>query len=134
MKISILILFACMQSKNDDTANSNPETDTAEDSADSGETVVSEEVVRCSTLSIDECAAEAQCEIISGSPIVTNDDGENCVDTSTQENLACEFAGCSSDPTITIASSPDSDSCWVIPSGCLPEGWETCGEYPDACE
>ncbi|MEC7983856.1 MAG: hypothetical protein VX278_01750 [Myxococcota bacterium] len=131
MNIFFFILFACMESKTDDTAT---ETDTATEETETGETVVSEEMVHCPSLSFDECATQEQCELISASPVVTNDDGSICVDNSSQETIACEFAGCSADPTITVASSPDSDTCWVIPSGCLPEGWQTCGEYPDACE
>ena len=36
----------------------NTNTDTAEEVSDSGETVVSEEIVYCHALSIDECATE----------------------------------------------------------------------------
>ena len=134
MKLVILFLLGCTESKSNDSANENTNTDTAEEVSDSGETVVSEEMVHCHALSIDECATEEQCEVISGSPIITNDAGEICVDSSGQTDIACEFAGCSAEPSITVASSPESDTCWVIPSGCLPEGWETCGEYPDSCE
>ena len=97
------------------------------------DTASSTDVV-CAQLSLDECANYDQCELVSGSPIITNSSGEECLDSSVQEDKACVDYGCSAEPSLTVAHPPEDEQCWLFPSGCLPDGWTTCSDMPSECE
>jgi hypothetical protein len=109
------------------------EEETNEEETNEEEIQNSDEVI-CSQISLEECDSFEVCELVSGSPIVINDNGEECVDYATQEPQACVEFGCSADPTITIASPPNSDQCWMFGSGCLPEDWSYCDSSPQDCQ
>ena len=137
--IFFIFMLACAESKTDSASDTDAAAaDTAEttettETTDTAENTETTEVI-CAQTPLDECASYDQCELVVGSPIVENTDGEYCIDYSVQEAQACADYGCSADPTITIAHPPDSEECWVFPSGCLPEGWSYCTQSPSACE
>ena len=132
--IFFIFILACAESKTDSASDT--ETTETTDTASTTETTDTAETteVTCAQTPLDECSNDPQCELVVGSPIVENASGEYCVDNSVQEAQACADAGCSADPTITIAHPPDSEECWMFPSGCLPEGWSYCTQSPSTCE
>ena len=135
----MLFMLACNDTKPEDTGGETEEseqeaapTETEETETGTPEVEGREEAV-CANISLDECGAYEQCELVSGYPVVLNDLGEECIDSSVQEPQACVDYGCSAEPTITIAHPPDSDECWMFTSGCLPEGWVLCEGAPSDC-
>ena len=155
MNVLFFLIFACGEQKSDKTDSaSEPSSDeenineTEEGNEEEGNEEenneqenneqenneeVNEENISCSELTLDECDTYEGCETLSGHPIVIVNE-EECVDSSTQEVKACVETGCSAEPTITVAHPPDSDQCWLFPSGCLPQSWELCGSSPQDCQ
>ena len=131
MKLLVLFMLACSDSKTDSAEAA--EDSSAVDSAENTDSATPQ-TVRCAQIPLDECASYEQCELVVGSPVVENEMGEYCIDNDTQEAQACADYGCSADPSITIAHPPDSEECWMFPSGCLPEGWSYCTQNPSSCD
>ena len=143
MSLLGILIFACNDTKTDDTSISNDVV--TEDTAQEGNTENTEtenteteeteteetetentEIDNCADLSVEECGGYSECETVYAQLSSYNEDA-SCTEYGTSEPIACEFRGCSSEPTITFAQPTGSQDCWMIPSGCLPQGWEICG-------
>lgn len=86
--------------------------DTGFDSAD---------VFDCATTAPEECVA-AGCVAIEGRLI-----DEGCVDyTESGEALGCMAVAACTAVELAASSPDDPDTCYVFPSGCLPDGWTEC--------
>ena len=133
MKLILLIAFAC---SSEDTQKSDTSSETQENNNEENnneESQNTDEVV-CAQISVDECSTFEECEVVYASPIVSDENGNECVDYASQEARVCETFGCSAEPTITFAHPPESDQCWMFASGCLPEGWSYCDTNADTCQ
>ena len=145
MNFILLIAFACSSedTQKSDTSSETQEEINSEESQETEEinneennneeTQNTDEVI-CSQISVDECSTFEECEVVYASPIVLDENGNECVDYANQEARVCETFGCSAEPTITFAHPPDSDQCWMFASGCLPEGWSYCDTNPNGCQ
>ena len=80
-----------------------------------------------------ECSAYTECEVVYASPIIIDENGQECIDYADNQPKACAEFGCSADPTITFAKPSDSEECWMIASGCLPDGWSYCDATNQDC-
>jgi len=147
MNFILLIAFACssediqksdtssetLSTQEESNTQESQETEENNEENNNEETQNTDEVI-CSQISVDECSTFEECEVVYASPIILDENGNECVDYANQEARVCETFGCSAEPTITFAHPPDSDQCWMFASGCLPEDWSYCDTNADTCQ
>lgn len=81
----------------------------------------------CYAHDVASCAADAGCTTLDGREITIPDTGgATCYNLGTAEPLSCVPAGTSCPAVITFAASPDGGPCYMLTSGCIPDGWVAC--------
>ncbi|WAS90488.1 hypothetical protein [Nannocystis punicea] len=83
----------------------------------------------CRSLDEAECLAEpVECQPLYGAPHIVVDD-QVCADYGDQEFMACQANGGACPPFIPVVCHPDMpEKVYDSPSGCIPSGWQECGE------
>lgn len=82
----------------------------------------------CAERDVADCSGD--CTTIDGRAMQDDGAGGTCVDfTAASEPIACMDAGSGCTTAETLAAPPgDPAACTWFSSGCIPEGWTSCGE------
>lgn len=85
--------------------------------------------VNCAKLSLDDCAAQPGCSLITGRRVL--DETGQCVLLDRSEPIRCTSSERDSCGFFTEFASPGDGSCYQIGNACVPRDWQSCGESYD---